>query len=460
MKLPTALAAFFLFPALRLAAPPKTTDTVKLKNGTTLEGRMIEETAEAVVMEVATGAGKGIMEEKTIPMAEVASVQKAPEEDRAFLRQGLDKLLPTDDLLGAEDYDKLIATKIDFFLKKYGSTPRAADVRKLAESLRAEKEQVAQGDIKLGGQWIPAAEYQKQKIWIDGQIALRRMQVATNERRYGDALLQLQEIEKTWPGTTVLGTVIQMGRKALAGYKTELARSLAELPAKKKLRTERLSALSPEEKTQSEEAYNKEREEIRIKIAEETRVGKKWTTVDAWDESALKRMISSVDREDSRLGAVPTADMAANETTLRDIEKAIADGRLDEALKLLATVKGDAQKMPYFKVLTERQRSEAQRLRAEELAAKKAERDKTAAQEAEQRRKKAEQDRKEEKDTLDNARSPIAKALDDAQSGKPKKKKGGGFSPILVAAAAVIGGLLLVLAIAPKLKKKKEGGEE
>ena len=286
------------------------------------------------------------------------------------------------------------------------------------------------------------------------------MQVATNERRYGDALLQLQEIEKTWPGTTVLGNAIQMGRKSLAGYKTELARSLAELPAKKKLRTERLSALSPEEKTQSEEAYNKEREEIRIKIAEETRVGKKWTTVDAWDESALKRMISSVDREDSRLGAVPTADMAANETTLRDIEKAIADGRLDEALKLLATVKGDAQKMPYFKVLTERQRSEAQRLRAEELAAKKAERDKTAAQEAEQRRKKAEQDRKEEKDTLDNARSPIAKALDDAQSGKPKKKKGGGFSPILVAAAAVIGGLLLVLAIAPKLKKKKEGGEE
>ena len=55
MKLPTALAAFFLFPALLLAAPLKTTDTVKLKNGTTLEGRMIEETSEAVVMEAMPG---------------------------------------------------------------------------------------------------------------------------------------------------------------------------------------------------------------------------------------------------------------------------------------------------------------------------------------------------------------------------------------------------------------------
>ena len=69
-------------------------DSIKLKNGTVLEGKIVEETTDSITIEYKVT--KSINDIKTVKRSDVLEIQKEPEDEKAFKK--LNGILPTDDL--------------------------------------------------------------------------------------------------------------------------------------------------------------------------------------------------------------------------------------------------------------------------------------------------------------------------------------------------------------------------
>ncbi len=107
-------------------------DSIKLKNGTVLEGKIVEETTESITIEYKVT--KSINDIKTVKRSDVLEIQKEPEDEKAFKK--LDGILPTDDLLNAEEYDEIINGPLTEFLNNFPSSKHKAKVQEVVDELK------------------------------------------------------------------------------------------------------------------------------------------------------------------------------------------------------------------------------------------------------------------------------------------------------------------------------------
>ena len=120
-------------------------DSIKLKNGTVLEGKIVEETAESITIEYKVT--KSINDIKTVKRSEVLEIQKEPEDEKAFKK--LDGILPTDDLLNAEEYDEIINGPLTEFLNNFPASKHKAKVQEVVDELKKEKALIEKGKSLL-----------------------------------------------------------------------------------------------------------------------------------------------------------------------------------------------------------------------------------------------------------------------------------------------------------------------
>ena len=99
------LKFFILF--ILLITPHVYADTIKLKDGTTLEGKILEENPSTIKIEY--NVTKSIKDIKSINRSEIKEITKVSEDEIAF--NAIKSLLPTEDLLSTDDYDKILADK-------------------------------------------------------------------------------------------------------------------------------------------------------------------------------------------------------------------------------------------------------------------------------------------------------------------------------------------------------------
>ena len=129
-------------------------DFVTLKDGTKLEGTILEQTDAGVKIKYKVTAK--IYDEKFVPAADIASVLKEKPEEVEI--KDLRKLVPTPDLLTAEKYEQIIQDRLRPFVNRYPGTPQAAESQKMIDELQAEKEKVVAGGIKMDGKWLSSQD--------------------------------------------------------------------------------------------------------------------------------------------------------------------------------------------------------------------------------------------------------------------------------------------------------------
>ena len=110
-------------------------DSIKLKNGTVLEGKIVEETTESITIEYKVT--KSINDIKTVKRSDVLEIQKESEDEKAFKK--LNGILPTDDLLNAEEYDEIINGPLTEFLKNFPASKHKGKVQEVVDELKKEK---------------------------------------------------------------------------------------------------------------------------------------------------------------------------------------------------------------------------------------------------------------------------------------------------------------------------------
>ena len=94
-------------------------DILMLKNGTKVEGNILEQNAQGVRMKYKLTPK--IMDEKIFPMTDIAQIIKQRPEEVEVIE--LRKVLPTDDLMKADAYEQLIQDRLRPFANKYAGTP-------------------------------------------------------------------------------------------------------------------------------------------------------------------------------------------------------------------------------------------------------------------------------------------------------------------------------------------------
>ena len=130
-------------------------DTVTLNSGEVLEGRIVSETDDQLMMEVALFSGT-ILTRREVAKADVKSIAReslAEKQEKAAYTALTKNALNPDQELGKDEYAAGIAA-FQSFLAKYPNSSHADDVNKSIADWSAEASNIASGKVKFAGQWM------------------------------------------------------------------------------------------------------------------------------------------------------------------------------------------------------------------------------------------------------------------------------------------------------------------
>jgi len=174
-------------------------DTLKLNNGTTVEGNIIAETDTEYIVE-RTLAGGTIKTKDTIRKRDVASVVRATPEEKAAaaMKEAYDALkryqLDPNNSYAKDYYDQVLNGSFRKFLADYPDSPFTAEVRERVAAWEAERDKVVAGQIKRNGQWLSTSEASLLDETQRAQKVMTHVQALSAQGKFQEAIQLLQPL--------------------------------------------------------------------------------------------------------------------------------------------------------------------------------------------------------------------------------------------------------------------------
>lgn len=436
------ICAAFLPPSQ--ASPP---DRIQLTTGELLEGRLISEGETEVVFSVEVM--RGIFEEREIERSQIDEMVVIPEDERAVAE--IEALLPTADLLDVEQYDAMINGPLAAFFEEHPESRHRARVEEVARILGEEREKVAVGGLKFEGEWLTAEDYEREKFWIDGEIALQRFEELVQRRRRVDALRQFEEIEQSHGGTDVFARALEMVMPLLRRYRAELAEGIRLQEQREERERERMSTMTPEQRREIQDARREAERAFQERLRDVRRDSRtNWLPVNPEIVRSLQDASRVVENEIERLEQINIEEVLSQGALLREVDGLLREGRIREAREALDRDYQSISAIPFARELQTRVRNEENRLREEERQAEMERRERERQEMEEQRQREI-----EEREAAVEAERRAAEeqaAAREREEEQEREMTEGGF-PVVLVVAAVLVVLLLVILVAPKLRK-------
>lgn len=319
---PTIIALAIL---TAVAAPA---DTIKLKDGNTIEGTIVAEDGSSVT--IRTTVVGNIPDNKVVPRSDIASIVKKTPEDTAA--EAVLQLLPTDDFLQPSHYNKLIAEGPDKFLAQYPNSKYRAEILNVKKTLTDEQAQTRRSMRKVDGKWLNGEELQANAYNIEALKIFREMEkaiAAENHRAALDAFVRLEAVGKyslSYP------KAIEAARKVLEQYGSTLAAAVKAVPAKLKDEEARLANMVPSDRAAAKAEREKLKKEFQAKLAEEKKNKVRFTSTLETDLPSLTEATRQVDTEMKRVNALNVAAITETATRYDRVLKLIGQKKYEEAL--------------------------------------------------------------------------------------------------------------------------------
>jgi hypothetical protein len=278
-------------------------DTVTLKSGEKVEGKITAETATEITIEAKVAAG--ITDTRTIPKAEVASVSKEAPDEAAWLP--LKNFKPGVNSLPAASYDAII-NPLRGFAGQFPQSAHAAEAQTLADTFIAEKQRVEGGEVKLDGKWLSKDEVQKERYQINALLSFNFMKDQSTRDLVG-AMNSFDVIEKTYPGARSFPDAVDLAKRVLAALKPEADRRIQSFTAAKTERDKAIKEAKGAQRTELEATKRRDEVASEAAVSAIEKQGLQWFPLNANSERALQRTSSRAVSESQRLAALPVAKM-------------------------------------------------------------------------------------------------------------------------------------------------------
>lgn len=202
-------------------------DTIELKNGTILEGNIITDGPDSVVIEYKVTPS--IKDQKTVPKEDIVKMTSVSEDEKAF--KDLGNLTPPPTALDTAFYDPLVDRKIPEFITAYRYSKHVSALREAAANLEKERNRIRQGDRKVEGVWITAVEIQKDPVETQARIRLADIKLRTASGDHVGALQSYELLEKNCTNSKVLPEAIGLALTNIGMLQQDLSVAQATFPA-------------------------------------------------------------------------------------------------------------------------------------------------------------------------------------------------------------------------------------
>jgi len=307
-------------------------DTVTLKSGEVLQGKVLLANDREILMDVQVSPS--IKDQRTIARSDVAAVdQKKPDEEAYGL---IKDLRPPKTSASVQDFEEPVQKQLNPFLKKFPYSAYVPEVRKNVELFEAEEDRIGAGEIKIDGQWISAENYAANRSTYDAILAHRRLQQISDSGDVIGALNAFDRFEKSFKTSGAYIDVVVLTRKNLDTADKIAAAHLQNLPILKAKRDQGLAIASDDQKIVIAAGIEQDRKRAAQILDVAKSSGVRFVPILPENEESLKETRRLCAEESRRLAALPVSDwkraLALTDSALANLQK----GEITEAQSSLA----------------------------------------------------------------------------------------------------------------------------
>jgi hypothetical protein len=288
-------------------------DTVTLKTGEVIEGKVTSESDTQLTLELKLSGG--ITDSRTVSKADVLSIAKVQPDELAWTP--LKALKPGTTSLPAAFYETATQS-LKGFLAQFATSPFAADAQKALAALEEEKTRVDAGEIKINDRWLTKEEAQRERYQIAAAVNFQLMKDQTSRGDLSGALNTFDGIEKQYPGSRIYPEAVDLARRALAAFQPDLVSRIQSLRAAAAERDKAVQNSSAAQKAELKAALDKEHAAEAALFAEAQRRNPKWPPFIARSEKSLMATATKIPEEVRRLAAI---DVAKIRQSLKDADQ-------------------------------------------------------------------------------------------------------------------------------------------
>lgn len=300
-------------------------DILMLNNGTKVEGTILDQNEQGVRMKYRLTPK--IMDEKTFPMSDIAKIIKQRPEEVEVIE--LRKVMPTADLMKADEYEQIIQDRLRPFVNKYAGTPEATEVEGIIAKLQEEKTMVTNGQLKLQGKWLSVKESKAESFNIEAFRIVNDMRAKAAKQDYVGALRDFDRLMTPRPGyigSTYYVDAIPEAIEILNRWIAVLDKMSSEQPQLAQARKDGLTKLQEPDLSKTKNAINDEYSKWRAMADAERRQKIRWTVPYKYELSTIQAAQKDAVGELTRLQNTDLSALRAQNDVFMACYRKIGEG--------------------------------------------------------------------------------------------------------------------------------------
>lgn len=283
-----------------------TADTIFLKDGTQLTGKVMSRDSTHYVIEVRVT--KSIKDERKVARADVLRIEEEQPDLKAF--EGIAGLVPIPDMLTAADYAARIK-QVEKFLADHKGTSKSKEAKALLADLKAEANEILAGGIKMNGKIVPPAEYRANAYEIDASVKAAAIRSMAKAGLTLQSLRAFSEFDRDFQNTEPRREIIPFITQTMRSYLTEVGEMAATFDARNKERMAGLERMSGADRQDTGRAIQEETAALEARFKSEKGASTAWVTVSPFCKPALDDTLNFGKQEISRITGNPAGTVDA-----------------------------------------------------------------------------------------------------------------------------------------------------
>jgi hypothetical protein len=329
-SIPAITALCFLTVSL-----PSSADTFTMKDGTTLEGTIINEKGDSYLIEVQIT--KTIKDERKITKADVVKIDREAPDKKAF--SAIEKFVPAPDLMTIDDYEQRISI-VERFIKSYEKSSNLKAAKTILATLKLEHSQVSAGATKLNGKMISPAEYKTNAYDFDARVKESKIRNLIYQYQFLRALREFAVFDRDYRTTLSYDAITPLMKQVIQSHVTEAKQLLSTLDARLKDRDVGLERMDTQNRNATVLAIKEETAEIEARYMAEKEAKQEWVSISPYHKASLEDTVKFGEAELVRISAVKTVLGVDGGKAYREAWSVIAKGGSPAAIAgALATAK-------------------------------------------------------------------------------------------------------------------------
>jgi hypothetical protein len=318
-------------------------DTVTLKSGEKVEGRILTETDTELTIEVKVSGS--IKDQRAIKKADVEKIDKVQPDLEAW--EPLKNISTGEESLEGQDYQRAINV-LNSFVSQFPQSPRAAEAKQKISALQEEMKRVDAGEMKVAGKWLTADEVKEERVQITGRALLARMKRHAAAGQLVEAMNAFEALDKSASASASFPDAVVLARQIAPRLKAAADQARVQLKAQAEERKRRLANVQGAERAQLEALQRQQQAQTDAAVAALEKSGVKWLPLSPATDRSLSTISTLAGGLSQTLNQHNVQRMKDSLAATDRVKDALANNDADAAVKGLAEANAAWSKNEYI----------------------------------------------------------------------------------------------------------------